>query len=514
MANLYRLTLAALLLLLSCVASAFTPNPQWYANNAYVTSSQRFASPDAICAVIASGAQTAAGPPNVYVVASATDTTCTINRMYNGNLAGTANFSITKTAGVCPEYSTGTAPNCSCLSPMVEVGGYCKLPACGPGLHEEGGACVPDKCVGEQIRVNSFCVDPPPCPPGQVRVATKCKVPDKCPKPGTMAGEYRVTNTTPTSMCEAGCVVSISSFVRAFKDGKVVETIGMGYYSGAECNTPSNPNPDSNGGNGNGDGNGGTGDGGTGNGGTGNGGTGNGGTGTGGTGTGGTGSGGSGNNGDKPEKCPGGKCSGDGTGGDSDGGTNPDPGSGDCPPGTYKANGKCWPNDPRPPKAPDNDGKCPPGYIKVGAQCLELKPQPDSDKDKDKDKPGLFSGSCGAFTCDGDAIQCAIAKEQHRRNCQMFEDKTPESELYNASKTKTGNQTGDLPGNSTLTFGSDKYDTTNLLGGASCIGDITVEVMGQPVVLQVSRVCPFLEWLRMALLAVGAVLWVVIVFRS
>ena len=145
-----------------------------------------------------------------------------------------------QTRQVCPIGSASVNGQCQCLSPLVETGaGECKLPACPVGQHEEGGACVPDNCTGEQTRVNGICVDPPPCPAGQVRVAGKCKVPDKCPKPGIMAGEYRVKNTTPTSMCEAGCVVSITSFVRAVKDGSVVETVGIGYYSGSECNGPS-----------------------------------------------------------------------------------------------------------------------------------------------------------------------------------------------------------------------------------------------------------------------------------
>lgn len=33
-------------------------------------------------------------------------------------------------------------------------------------------------------------------------------------------------------------------------------------------------------------------------------------------------------------------------------------------------------------------------------------------------KEGKWGGGCGAFTCDGDAVQCAIAKEIHQRNCE------------------------------------------------------------------------------------------------
>jgi len=44
----------------------------------------------------------------------------------------------------------------------------------------------------------------------------------------------------------------------------------------------------------------------------------------------------------------------------------------------------------------------------------------------------MFGGSCNAgFSCDGDVIQCAIAKEQHKRNCELFEKTTPQSDLGN-----------------------------------------------------------------------------------
>lgn len=37
-------------------------------------------------------------------------------------------------------------------------------------------------------------------------------------------------------------------------------------------------------------------------------------------------------------------------------------------------------------------------------------------------KSSSFSGSCaGSFACDGDAVQCAIARDQHVRNCTLFD---------------------------------------------------------------------------------------------
>ncbi|MGN8006332.1 hypothetical protein ACTJKQ_24405 [Acidovorax sp. 22279] len=132
-----------------------------------------------------------------------------------------------------------------------------------------------------------------------------------------------------------------------------------------------------------------------------------------------------------------------------------------------------------------------------------------------KDDGSAFGGSCGAgFTCEGDAIQCAMAQEQHRRACKLFDDQTPESQLYDAEKSKTGKRTADLPGNETIAFGQSMYDSSNALGPGTCISDLPVDVLGQTVSLPISQICPHLATLRLALLAFGALMWVLIVFRG
>lgn len=129
-------------------------------------------------------------------------------------------------------------------------------------------------------------------------------------------------------------------------------------------------------------------------------------------------------------------------------------------------------------------------------------------------KSGAFSGACASgFVCTGDAVQCALAREVHTQNCRI-NAVTPESGIYEASKGKSGNQTTELPGNESHTFGPASFDQSDALGGGSCISDLTIEVLGNSVSLPVSNVCPYLLWLRSALLAIGAILWIVIVFRS
>lgn len=404
----------------------------------------------------------------------------------------------------CPENSLMVdGVGCHCYAGFEEKDGQCKRPSCPEGQHEEGGACVPDKCKPNEVRIAGICVPEPDCPEGQTRVNGECK-PAKCPKAGTFAGEYKVSSNSNTSFCEGGCTISITSFVEAFKDGKVVDRVGMGFYTGNECNGPSDPpdpdkpDPDDPG----------DGDDNTGGGNTGGGNTGGGGTGGGGTGGGGTGGGGNGGGGDSPPvKCPNGSCTGNdggsnsgGTGGGSNGGTgtvtNPD---GTCPAGSYKAGGKCWPKDP-PEQDPDDDGACPKGYAKVNGKCVPYQP-PEDDED---DKPGTFGGSCtGSFACEGDAIQCAIAKEQHRRNCKLFDEKSAESDLYNAHKGKEGDQTKDLPGNETINL-SNRIDTSDALGGGgSGVQDLNITVMGQSITLPFSKINTGLDALGQVLLAVS-----------
>lgn len=127
--------------------------------------------------------------------------------------------------------------------------------------------------------------------------------------------------------------------------------------------------------------------------------------------------------------------------------------------------------------------------------------------DGDGDDPSKFGGSCAAgFTCEGDAIQCAIAREQHVRACKLFDDKSPESELYAAEVAKgtQRNVTGDLPGNETIDVAS-KLNTGNLLGTAQCPGDLNVTVWRTEVALPFSRLCQPLDYMGWILVAVAGI---------
>ena len=128
-----------------------------------------------------------------------------------------------------------------------------------------------------------------------------------------------------------------------------------------------------------------------------------------------------------------------------------------------------------------------------------------------------FGGSCsGGFQCKGDAVQCAVAREIHTQNCKLNDSSSAENALYHANKTRTGDQTGDLPGSSTVNLGPGGFDTTDALGAPSSVGiaDLNVQVWGRDLVLPFSNLNPYLVILGNVLLAVTAVLCARIVMRG
>lgn len=129
--------------------------------------------------------------------------------------------------------------------------------------------------------------------------------------------------------------------------------------------------------------------------------------------------------------------------------------------------------------------------------------------------PSQFAGQCGAPPfCDGDAILCAIAAATHKQECNWRPGASSETALYDTAKTKTGDQTSGLPGNSTVSLGPASFNQTELLGAASGMQDLTITVMGQAIVLPLSDINPWLARLGMVLQAVTFLLCMRIVTRG
>lgn len=135
-----------------------------------------------------------------------------------------------------------------------------------------------------------------------------------------------------------------------------------------------------------------------------------------------------------------------------------------------------------------------------------------------------FGGVCGGtFTCSGDAIQCAIAKDQHIRACQMYEPETAGGEWASgAQKLATAKTDGDQPSwspahssqwqSKTMTWDG-TIDQSDPLA-AQCPGDVNVGALGgQELVIPFSRLCPYLQMMGQALLAFTAIACAMILFK-
>lgn len=119
------------------------------------------------------------------------------------------------------------------------------------------------------------------------------------------------------------------------------------------------------------------------------------------------------------------------------------------------------------------------------------------------DGGGSFGGACAAgFTCQGDTLMCAMAREQYTRNCALFETPSAESALYDAAKTL--DKTKAVIDATEVNISSASFDQTNAFGaGTGCIADKTITVMSSSVTLPFSSVCRHLEYIGYINMAVA-----------
>jgi len=129
-------------------------------------------------------------------------------------------------------------------------------------------------------------------------------------------------------------------------------------------------------------------------------------------------------------------------------------------------------------------------------------------------KDSTISGACETVTCTGDAVQCAIVKEQAKRNCELFDATSDQSELANLAIA--GGLDGEHPranGQSiSLSFPS-IIDQTNLLG-SSCPTDVAFSVGGSAMSLPLSQMCGPLQTLGSVLVGITMLAAAFIVFRQ
>lgn len=121
-----------------------------------------------------------------------------------------------------------------------------------------------------------------------------------------------------------------------------------------------------------------------------------------------------------------------------------------------------------------------------------------------------FGGNCKAgFKAVGeDPVLNAIAQEQYKRNCELFESDTEERQGYEADKAKTKSgtdRTGELSEGSkrTVSIGPSSFDGSSAIGSSQCITDRTISMSGYSITLPFSRICQYLEYIGTLLMVVS-----------
>lgn len=125
-----------------------------------------------------------------------------------------------------------------------------------------------------------------------------------------------------------------------------------------------------------------------------------------------------------------------------------------------------------------------------------------SQGEEEEGEQSTFGGSCaGTFTCTGDAVQCAIAKDQHFRNCQLFNNESDLSTLGQSivNGTDTTLNPADEANRETVELENMIDEGSNIGGGT--FQDKVIPLMGHNITLPFSNLNFVMEILGGLLLA-------------
>ena len=122
-------------------------------------------------------------------------------------------------------------------------------------------------------------------------------------------------------------------------------------------------------------------------------------------------------------------------------------------------------------------------------------------------KQSSFSGGCNtSYACEGDPIQCAIAQDQIKRNCQTLEPDNDQSSIFNKAVNGTdGYSMADLKANAEkINVGS--FSFAGRGWSRSCPADAVISLgfVNSQLTIPYSRVCPQLSILSQAAVAITA----------
>ncbi len=141
-------------------------------------------------------------------------------------------------------------------------------------------------------------------------------------------------------------------------------------------------------------------------------------------------------------------------------------------------------------------------------------------------KNSSFGGTCQTlFTCDGDAVQCAIAKEQHARDCDFYDPANSQNPNINgpASRYTQAVTDGDKPSWSPTSSTGGASDAildmqagikTDKHWGAECVADQVLTLSKFSATIPWSSWCSQMQMIGNLVLAVTALVCVGIVFKN
>ncbi len=117
----------------------------------------------------------------------------------------------------------------------------------------------------------------------------------------------------------------------------------------------------------------------------------------------------------------------------------------------------------------------------------------------DDDKKSSFSGSCSSsFSCEGDSVQCAIALEQHKTACKLFDESNTYFQAFKDAEASNSNGVE----SSTVDLAS-HVSVDSVIGAGACPADIEITVFNQAIPVELSKFCQYFDAMGM-LIMLGA----------
>lgn len=122
--------------------------------------------------------------------------------------------------------------------------------------------------------------------------------------------------------------------------------------------------------------------------------------------------------------------------------------------------------------------------------------------------------------CEGDVFQCAILGQQHMDTCKIMADVTPEqvasqTAKINAVYTALDQHQAELDSQVNTLLGEFMSATSGGTGGgAQCMPDVPISVMGHTVTMEFAKACEAISFVRYAVLAMAYLFAARIIFRE